>query len=87
MTLPAQLRHLRAAALALTGLSVLSAGGAWLHMNAAGSAYGAICGPATVPHCILCPLSLALLAAGLASLAAACAPRRAPAPGHMGHCR
>ena len=73
-TMPAQNHHLRATGSALMGLSVFSAGGAWLHMHALGAAGGPICGAAAAPHCVLCPLSLALLATGLASLAAACPP-------------
>lgn len=73
MTAPVPSRHLLSLGLALTGLSGLSGEAAWLHMRTLGT----ICGAAVAPHCALCPLSLALLAAGLACLAAAAPPRHA----------
>jgi hypothetical protein len=75
MAAPLPSRHLLSLGLALTGLSGLTGEAAWLHMRTLGT----ICGAAAAPHCAICPLSVALLAAGLASLAAAAAPRRAVA--------
>jgi hypothetical protein len=67
--------YLRAAGAGLTGLAGVFGEAAWLHMHAVGAPLGAICGAAADPHCTLCPLSLALLAAGLASLSASVFPR------------
>jgi hypothetical protein len=65
-----------AAGLALTGAGAVAAEAAWLHMRVVAAPLGAICGAAAVPHCALCQLSLALLAAGLASLSLSILPRR-----------
>jgi hypothetical protein len=61
--------HLRAAGVGLTGLAGAFGETAWLHLHAVRASLEAICGAAADPHCTLCPLSLALLAAGLAGLA------------------
>ena len=71
MTAPVPSRHLLSLGLALTGLSGLTGEAAWLHMRTLGT----ICGAAAAPDCAFCPLGLALLAAGLASLAAAATSR------------
>ena len=71
MTARVSPRHLLNLGLALTGLSGLTGEAGWLHMRTLVEQFGTICGAATAAHCALCPLSLALLAAGLASLAAA----------------
>jgi len=71
MTVTVHPRHLLNLGVVLTGLAGLAGEAAWLHMRALGGPWGAICGAVTPTHCALCPLSLVLLLAGLASLAGA----------------